>query len=197
MQLVIRRSQVWLGRNENKETAYTWLTFEKDKTNTLVSMCKQRWLCLIEKATFPRPLHVWLPSHDQRWMDFLLFHRDIALWFEPPPCEWRALCMFSILTPSTNGGSRTVLVGPNPASTQRASLTGRDIMIWRWEWRGPGEYLMTQRPCTPLYTTMWLMDAASSSQTNTLRSSPPLLLPLMPVWSSLGSSKRKETYTLT
>lgn len=94
---------------------------------------------------------------------FLLFHRDIGLVFWSLPCEWKALyTILCILKPSTNGGSRTVSVGSDPPCTKATFDWEACNELEAGAERRPGEYLMTKRLRTPLYTTVWLMNAASS-----------------------------------
>lgn len=96
---------------------------------------------------------------------FLLSHRDIGLVFWSMSCERKALYpILYILKPSSNGGSRSVLVRQTyhpPA--QWPPLTGKPVNeLEAGAEQRPGEYLMTKRLWTPLYTTVWLMNAASS-----------------------------------
>ncbi len=96
---------------------------------------------------------------------FLLFHKDIGLVFWSLPCEWKALyTILCVLKPSTNGGSRTVLVDSDPPSACTKATFDWDACneLEAGAKQRPGEYLMTKRLRTPLYTTVWLMNAASS-----------------------------------
>lgn len=124
---------------------------------------KQRGLCLIGKATSPQDVCAcdYHPRLKMNELLSLLLHRDMGLVFRCAPCEWKTPnTTLYILKTSLNGGEWDCLGQPPLALTHKGRpWLGGQQWVRGWSSR---EYLMTKRLRTPLYATVWLMNAAAS-----------------------------------